>query len=62
LFGFKQLMCSLAKSAAESQETENMTPASSTDHKKKGAYALFKKRLKVALGCMAIRTGSKLMR
>jgi len=55
-------MCSLAKSAAESQETENMTPASSTDHKKKGAYALFKKRLKVALGCMAIRTGSKLMR
>jgi len=32
-----------------------------TDHKKKGAYALFKKRFKVALGCMAIRTQTELM-
>ena len=47
--------------AAESQEAGNITPASSTDHKKKGAYALFKKRIKVALDCMAIRTQTKLM-
>jgi len=33
----------------------------STDHKRKGAYALFKKRFKVALGCMAIRTQCELM-
>ena len=39
----------------------NITPASSTDHKRKGAYALFKKRFKVALGCMAIRTQCELM-
>jgi len=51
--GFKQLICSLAKVAAESQEAGNITPASSTDHKRKGAYALFKKRFKVALGCIA---------
>jgi len=30
--------------AAESQEAGNTTPASSTDHKRKGAYALFKKK------------------
>ena len=53
--GFKQLICSLAKVAAESQEAGNITPASSTDHKRKGAYALFKKRYKVAQGT-AIRT------
>ena len=57
--GFKQLICSLAKVAAGSQEAGNITPASSTDHKRKGAYALFKKRFKVALGCMAIRTQTK---
>jgi len=50
-----------AKVAAESQEARNITPASSTDHKRKGAYALFKKRFKVALGCMAIRTQTGLM-
>ncbi len=54
--GFKQLICSLAKVVTDSQEAGNITPASSTDHKKKGAYALFTKRFKVALGCMAIRT------
>jgi len=59
--GFKQLICSLAKVAAESQEAGNITPASSTDHKRKGAYALFKKRFKAALGCMAIRTQTELM-
>ena len=56
--GFKKLICSLAKVAADSQEAGNITPTSSTDHKRKGAYALFKKRFKVALGCMAIRTPS----
>jgi len=59
--GFKQLICSLVKLAAESQEAGNITPASSTDHKRKGAYVLFKKKFKVALGCMAIRTQTKLM-
>ena len=59
--GFKQLICSLAKVAADSQEAGNITPASSTDHKRKGAYALFKKRFKVALACMAIRTQTELM-
>ena len=59
--GFKQLICPLAKVAAESQEAGNITPTSSTDHKRKGAYALFKKRFKVALGCMAIRTQTELM-
>jgi len=29
--------------------------------KRKGAYALFKKRFKVALRCMAIRTQTELM-
>jgi len=47
--------------AAESQEAGNITPVSSTDHKRKGAYALFKKRFKVTLGCMAIRTQTELM-
>ena len=42
-------------------EAGNITPASSTDHKRKGAYALFKKSLKIALGCMAIRTQTELM-
>jgi len=37
--------------AAESQEAENMTPASSKDQKRKGAFALFKNRDRVALGC-----------
>ena len=54
--GFKQLIYSLAKVAAESQEAGNITAASYTDHKRKGAYVLFKKIFKVALGCMAIRT------
>jgi len=49
------------KVAADSQEAGNITPTSSTDHKRKGAYALFKKRVKVALGCMAIRTQTELM-
>jgi len=57
----KQLICSLAKVATELQEVGNIFPASSTDHKRKGAYALFKKRFKVALGCMAIRTQTELM-
>ena len=47
--------------AAESQEAGNITPASSTDHKREGANTLFKKRFKVALGCMAIRTQTELM-
>ena len=59
--GFKQLICSLAKVAADSQEAGNITPASSTDHKRKGACTLFKKRFKVALGCTAIRTQTELM-
>ena len=33
--GFKQLICSLAKVAADSQEAGNITPASSTDHKER---------------------------
>jgi len=37
------------------------SPTSSTDHKRKGAYAFFKKRFKVALGCMAIRTQTDLL-
>ena len=53
--GFKQLICYLAKVAAESQ-VGNISPASTTDHKRKGAYTLFKKSFKVTLGCMAIRT------
>ena len=36
-------------------------PHINTDHKRKGAYALFKKRFKVALGCMAIRIQTELM-
>ena len=59
--GFKQFICSLAKIATESQEAGNITPASSTDRNRKGAYALFKKRFKVALGCMTIRTQTELM-
>ncbi len=47
--------------AADSQGAGNITPASSTDHKKKGAYDLFKKRFKVALGCLVIRTQTELM-
>jgi len=39
--GFKQLICSLAKVAADLQETGSITHASSTDHKRKRAYALF---------------------
>ena len=38
---FKQLICSLAKVAADLQETGSITHASSTDHKRKRAYALF---------------------
>jgi len=47
--------------AAEPQEAGKITPVSSTDHKRKGAYALFKKRFKVALVCVAIRTQTELM-
>ena len=47
--------------AAELQEAGNITPASSTDHKRKGAYALFKKRFKVALDCTVIRNQKELM-
>ena len=43
--------------AAESQEAGNVTPASSTDHTRKGTHALFKKML----GCMAIRTQTELL-
>jgi len=39
--GFKHLIVCLAKMVAESQEAGNMTPASSMDHKRKSAYALF---------------------
>ena len=39
---------------------KNIPPASSTDRKRKDAYALFKKRFKVALGGMAIRTQTAL--
>ena len=46
---------------AESQKAGKITPASSTDHKRKGAYALFKKRFIVALGCMAISTQIELI-
>ena len=59
--GFKQLIYTLAKVATESQDAGNITPASTTDRKRKGAYALLKKRFKVALGCMAIRTQTELM-
>ncbi len=59
--GSKQMICSLANVAADSQEAGNITPASSADHKRKGAYALFKKRFKLALGCMAIRTQTEQM-
>ena len=59
--GFKQLICPLEKVAAESQEAGNITPASSMDHKRKGACALFKKRFKVTLGYMAIRTQTELI-
>ena len=59
--GFKQLTCSLAKVTADSQEAGNITHASSTDHKRKGAYALFKKRFKVVLGFMVIRAQTELM-
>ena len=38
-----------------------LTIFNTTDYKRKGAYALFKKRFKVALGCMAIRTQTELM-
>ena len=34
--GFEQLIYSLKKVAAESQEAESITPASYIDHKKKG--------------------------
>ncbi len=57
--GFKQLICSLSKVAERSRKRNS--PASSTDHKRKGAYALFKKRFKVALGCMTIRTQTELI-
>ncbi len=40
---------------------KKFTHITSTDHKRKGAYALFKKRFKVALGCTAIRTQTELM-
>ena len=59
--GFKQLICSLAKLAANLQETGNITPTRSTDQRRKGAHALFKKRFKVALDCMTIRTQTELM-
>jgi len=47
--------------AADSQEAGNITPASSTDHIRNGAYALLKKRFRVALNCMAIRTQTELV-
>ncbi len=56
--GFKQLICPLAKVAAQSQDAGNITPASSTDHK---TYTLFKTTFKVVLGCMAIRIHTELM-
>jgi len=47
--------------AAESQEAGKIAPLSSTDHKRKGAYELFKKKFEGALGCVSIRTKSELM-
>jgi len=47
--------------AADSQEAGNITRASSTDHKRKDCYAIFNKRFKVALDCMALRTQTELM-
>jgi len=38
-----------------------MTTASSTGRKMKGAYALFKRRFEVSLGCMTIRTQIEIM-
>jgi len=58
--GFKQLFF-LAEVAIESQEAGTITTASSTDHKRKAAFALFKKRCKVVLGCMVIRTQTEQM-
>jgi len=54
--GFKQLICFLAKVAAELQEAGNIASVISADQKRKGAYELFRKSFKVALGCMAIKT------
>ena len=45
--GFNQLIFSLGMVAADSQEAGNTTPASSTEHKRKEAYALFKKDSKL---------------
>ena len=47
--------------AIDSQEAGNITPASSADHERNGTYALFKKRFRVALGCMAITTQTELV-
>ena len=41
--------------------SRKITPVTSINHKRKGGYALFKKRVTVALGCMAIRTKNELM-
>ena len=46
---------------SESRETGNMTPARSTDHKRKCTYVLFKNRFKVALGYTTVRTQSEPM-
>ena len=45
--------------AADSQEAGNITLQALQITK--GGYALFKKRFKVAIGCMAIRTQTELM-
>jgi len=50
------IIYSLAKVVAESQKTGNTSPAGSKVHKRKDAYALFKKRFKVVLGYMTMRT------
>lgn len=48
--------------STETQEAEDIAPASSVDRNRKDAvYALLKKRFKVAFGCITIRTQSELI-
>lgn len=48
--GIKLSIYFLAKVAAESQQAGNTTPVGSADYRRKGAYALFKKKLRVVSG------------
>ena len=56
-----RILCSTKYVFRSTHINKNIPPASSTDRKRKDAYALFKKRFKVALGGMAIRTQTELM-